>query len=157
MSTTTVDRIEKQALLPATRARVWRALTDWEEFCDWFEVDFSGPFREGARMRGQVTHPGFEHLEIDLTVEAIEPERRFAFRWHPDTIDPDKDYSKEPTTLVEFFLEDEPDGTCLRVVESGFERIPGERRAIAIESNARGWTEQLGNIRRHLLAHPDAK
>lgn len=150
MSTTTTDRIEREILLRAPRARVWRALTDSKEFGAWFRAEFAGPFQPGAAVRARITYPGYEHLQMVVLVEAMEPERRFAFRWHPNAIDPDSDYSKEPTTLVEFTLEDVEGGTRLRLVESGFDAIPIERRAEALKSNEGGWTEQMKNIEAYL-------
>jgi uncharacterized protein YndB with AHSA1/START domain len=150
MSTTVSDRIEKRAVLRATRARVWRALTDAGEFGKWFGVSLEGPFTEGATVRGRITHPGYEHLTMEVVVERMEPERYFSFRWHPGAIDPKIDYSQEPKTLVEFRLEESAEGTILTIVESGFDRIPLARRAEAFRLNDGGWTEQLRNIERHV-------
>jgi len=144
------DRIEKTALLRAPRARVWRALTDVEEFGAWFRVKLSGRFEPGARMVGRVTYPGYEHLTFEITVDRMEPERLFSWRWHPAPVEDGHDYSGEPTTLVVFELEDVSGGTQLTVVESGFERIPLARRAHAFRMNEQGWTEQLKNIERHV-------
>jgi uncharacterized protein YndB with AHSA1/START domain len=83
-------------------------------------------------------------------VERLDPERYFAYRWHPYAIDPGVDYSKEPTTLVEFRLEDAAGGTVLTLTESGFDRIPLSRRAEAFRMNDNGWSEQLKNIERHV-------
>lgn len=152
MSTTTTDRIEKQVLLRAPRSRVWRALTDYKEFGTWFRVKLEGPFAEGAWSRGQITYPGYEHIKMEVLVERIEPERYFSYRWHPCAIDPAVDYSHEPTTLVEFRLEESPQGTVLTIVESGFDRIPLERRAEAFRMNEGGWAEQARNIERHVSA-----
>src|SRR5262245_25356960 len=113
------DRIEKKILLRAPRARVWRALTDAAEFGAWFRVKLEGAFEAGQRVRGRVTYPGYEHLTFEVEVERMERERLFSFRWHPAAVDAAKDYSKEPTTLVEFRLEEAPEGTALSVVESG--------------------------------------
>ncbi len=150
MSTTTTDRIEKQVLLKATRARVWRALTDSAEFGAWFQCVFTEPFRPGVTLRGRMTYPGYEHHVIEVTVEAMEPERRFAYRWHPHAVDPAVEYASEPTTLVEFLLEDAPGGILLRVVESGFDGIPVARRAKALKGNERGWEAQMAAIERYL-------
>jgi uncharacterized protein YndB with AHSA1/START domain len=150
MTTHTTDRIEKQILLKAPRARVWRALTDSREFGAWFKAVLEGSFDEGATVKGRITHPGYEHMKLDLMIERIEPERRFSFRWHPYPIDPAKDYSAEPTTLVEFTLEEKPDGTLLTVTESGFDRIPIERRAEALKSNDGGWAGQMKAIDAYL-------
>jgi uncharacterized protein YndB with AHSA1/START domain len=150
MNMTDTDRIEKTVRLRATRARVWRAITSVEEFGTWFGVKLDGPFAEGATVRGRITHPGYEHLTMEVQVDRIEPERYFAYRWHPYAIDPDVEYSTEPTTLVEFRLEEGDGGTVLTIVESGFDRIPLARRAEAFKMNDSGWTEQMKNIERHV-------
>src|SRR5438132_185293 len=108
MSTT--DRIEKQVLVHASRSRVWRALTNSEEFGSWFRVKLEGPFVPGATTRGRITHPGYEHLTMEMAIERIEPESLFAYRWHPYAIDTKVDYSNETPTLVEFRLEEAEGG-----------------------------------------------
>jgi len=146
MATTGTDRIEKQILLHAPRSRVWRALADAKEFGAWFRVELQGAFAPGARIRGKVTYPGYEHLVFELHVDRMEPERLFSWRWHPAAIERGVDYSKEPTTLVVFTLEDHAGGTLLKVVESGFDGIPAERRAQAYRMNEGGWATQMQNI-----------
>jgi uncharacterized protein YndB with AHSA1/START domain len=147
---TVIDRIEKRVVLRAPRARVWRALTNAEEFGGWFGVKLRGMFAPGARVSGAVTHPGYEHLTFEITIERMEPERLFSWRWHPHAIDPHLDYSAEPTTLVTFELEEAPEGTVLTVVESGFDRIPLARRAEAYRGNEGGWAAQMEAIKKHV-------
>jgi uncharacterized protein YndB with AHSA1/START domain len=148
---TNSDRIEKNVTLRAPRSRVWRALTTAEEFGTWFRVKLDGAFSEGATVRGTITHPGYEHLTLEIQIVRIEPERYFSYRWHPYAIDPDVDYSTEPTTLVEFRLDEAGAGaTRLTIVESGFEGIPAARRAEAFRMNDDGWTKQTENISRHV-------
>ena len=144
------DRIQKQITLRAPRSRVWRALSDSKEFGAWFRVELQGPFAPGSRVRGKVTYPGYEHLTFELEVERMEPERLISWRWHPAAVDAGKDYSKEPTTLVVFELSDAKEGTLLKVVESGFDRLPPGRRAEAFRMNEDGWGKQMENIERHL-------
>ena len=144
------DRIEKNVVLRAPRSRVWRALANPEEFGVWFGAKLQGRFTPGARVQGPITYPGYEHLTMEITVERVEPERLFSFRWHPDAIDPAVDYSSEPTTLVEFRLEEVEGGTRLTVVESGFDRIPLARREKAFKDNDSGWAQQMKNIERHV-------
>ena len=144
------DRIEKTILLRAPRARVWRALTNAEEFGTWFRVKFERPFAEGATVRGRITYPGYEHVTMEILIERMDAERLFSYRWHPYAVRPDVDYAAEPTTLVEFHLEDATGGTLLTVVESGFDRLPSGRRAEAFRMNDGGWSEQMGNIERHV-------
>jgi len=148
------DRIERQILLEAPRGKVWRALVDAESFGDWFGVNFKGQrFVAGETARGHITYPGYEQLVCEMQVERIEPEHLFAYRWHPYAVDPSADYSQEPTTLVEFALEEHADGILLRLVESGFDRIPLARRAEAYRMNSGGWDEQMQNIRSYLATH----
>ena len=144
------DRIEKQIELKAPISRVWRALTDHREFGTWFRVKLEGPFEVGRVARGQITYPGYEHVRWEVVVEAIEPEHLFAFAWHPYAVEPTIDYSKEPTTRVEFRLEPKGEGTLLIVTESGFDAIPKERRFEAYRMNDGGWSEQMKNIRAHV-------
>ena len=144
------DRIQKTILLRAPRARVWRALTDAEEFGAWFRVKLEGGFAVGKRVQGKITYPGYEDLTMDVTVERMDDQRLFSFRWHPYAVDPEIDYSTEPTTLVEFRLEEAAEGTLLTVVESGFDRIPPGRRAEAFRTNSEGWDIQVQNIQRHV-------
>lgn len=144
------DRIEKRIELKAPVSRVWRAVTDYREFGEWFRVKFEGPFVAGEVARGKITNPGYEHLTLEATVKEIQPERLFSFTWHPYAIDPKVDYSKETPTLVEFRFEKIPSGTLLVVTESGFDKIPANRRAEALRMNDNGWAAQLKNIERHV-------
>src|SRR5207244_4347998 len=125
---TTTDRIEKQIILKAPVARVWRALTDATEFGAWFGFRTEGKFAPDPCVKGRTTCAGHEHLTVEIAIERMEPERLFAYRWHPYAIDPKVDYSAEPTTLVEFRLERVKEGTRLTVVESGFDKLPAARR-----------------------------
>ncbi len=163
MSVVVTDRIEKTILLRAPRTRVWRALTDAEEFGTWFGMKFDGPFTPGALRRGvivpttvdaEVARAHQEHagLPFEITIDRIEPERLFAFRWHPFAIERGVDYSGEPTTLIEFVLEADANGTRLTVTESGFDQIPLARRAKAFTANEQGWAMVVGLIEKY-LAH----
>ena len=148
---TSTDRIERKILLKAPRSRVWRALSNAEEFGDWFGVALKGKtFAAGQRVQGQVTYPGYEHIVFDMLIERMEPERLLSWRWHPYPADPSVDYSKEPTTLVVFELEEVEGGTLLTVVESGFDNIPPSRRLEAFRMNSDGWDEQMKNIEKHV-------
>ena len=144
------DRIEKHAVLRAPRERVWRALTTAGEFGTWFGVKFDSDFRPGASIRGKLTIPRYADLTLEIRVERIEPQHHFSYRWHPYAVDPAKDYSTEPMTLVEFTLEETDGGTALTIVESGFDRLPLERRAEAFRMNDGGWVGQIKNLERYV-------
>jgi uncharacterized protein YndB with AHSA1/START domain len=155
------DRIEKQVLLRAPLDRVWRAISDSQEFGRWFGVRVDGPFVAGTSVTATITGTTVDdevaemqrpHAGANATwqIVAVEPRRRFAYRWHPFAVDPDVDYDAEPTTLVEFTLSDTPDGVQLRIVESGFDAIPEARRADAFEANSGGWAKQTELVRKYL-------
>ena len=150
------DKIEKTVVLRAPRSRVWLALSNPDEFGRWFGARLAGAFTPGARLTGRMTTPGHEHLIFELVVDRVEPERVLAYRWHPYAVEPGVDYSREPTTLVEFRLADVANGTELTVVESGFDQIPLDRRAEAFRMNDQGWAEQVRNLERYVTALPDA-
>ena len=123
-------------------------------------------YKQGKRIawkasarRGQLLVRDFEREERDIvwvileaTVVSLEPERLFSFTWHPYAIDPAVDYFAEPTTLVEFRLEKIAAGTRLRVTESGFDKIPAARRALALRMNDGGWAHQVKSIERYVAA-----
>lgn len=142
------DRIEKQILLRAPRSRVWRALVDKTEFGTWFKVAFPpGEFRPGETVSGKITYPGYEHLDMDVDVVEVVPESKLSYRWLPGI-----DGSHGIQTLVTFTLEEAPGGTLLKLVESGFEQLPADRRDGIFKENDGGWTEQMKNIERHVTA-----
>lgn len=149
---TDTDRIERSIEIKAPRARVWRALADTAEFGSWFGVKLEQQaFVAGQPVRGQITHPGYEHLRFEARVERVEPEQRLSFYWHPYAIDPEADYTQETPTLVTFTLADGPEnGTRLTVVESGFDQLPPQRRDEAFRMNGQGWDAQAINIARHV-------
>ena len=143
-------QIERQVEIAAPVSRVWRALTDYRQFGEWFLVKMDGPFVAGKPIGGQITHPGYEHLRMEIVIKAIEPETLFSYTWHPYALDPKLDYSQETPTLVEFRLEAIAGGTLLKVTESGFDKIPSARRAEAFRMNDNGWGQQMTNIRTYV-------
>jgi uncharacterized protein YndB with AHSA1/START domain len=124
-------------------------------------VKFNDPFKAGTRIVGAIApttvdagvaemQKRYEGMAFDITIDRIEPPTLLSFRWHPFGVDPKIDYSKEPTTLVEFVLREVPDGVLLTVTESGFDRVPLERRATAYKANEGGWTAQMMLIEKYL-------
>jgi uncharacterized protein YndB with AHSA1/START domain len=144
------NRIEKHVDLKSPPSRVWKALTDHQEFGQWFGVKLDGPFVVGKTVPGKLTYPGFEHMQWAVDVKKMEKERVFSFTWHPYAIDVNVDYSKETPTLVEFTLEAKGTGTHLVVTESGFEKIPANRRLEAFRMDQEGWIEQMENIAKYV-------
>jgi uncharacterized protein YndB with AHSA1/START domain len=152
MNTTTTDRIQKDIVIAASRSQVWQAISNANEFGEWFKVDLSGAaFEPGKAVSGKMTYPGYEGKPFEITVERIEPERLFSFRWHPYGIDSNHDYSDEPMTLIEFVLDEVDGGTRLTVTESGFDNVPLARRAEAFRMNSEGWEIQLQNVKAYVI------
>ena len=160
--TSDTDRIQKRVLLRAAHSRVWRAISDAKEFGSWFGMKVDGAFEANRTVKCAITpttvdpesaksQKPYEGERFELYIEKIEPERLFSFRWHPFAIERDVDYSSEPTTLVTFELEPADGGVMLTVTESGFDRIPLERRAKAFAANEGGWTAQMQLIEKYLV------
>jgi uncharacterized protein YndB with AHSA1/START domain len=148
------NQIEKRIEIASPVSRVWRALTDSRQFGEWFLVKMDGPFVAGQPAAGQITHPGYEHVRMEIVVKAIEPETLFAFTWHPYAVDPKVDYSQEESTLIEFRLQPTAGGTLLTVTETGFDKIPAARRAEALLRNDSGWAQQMKNIQVYVSKTP---
>lgn len=153
-ATTSTDRIEKEIVLDAPLSRVWRAITDYRDFNSWFGVALTTPFAVGEKTSGKITIKGYDHMTMEVWVEKVEPQHFFSFRWHPSATDPKVDYSKDPTTLVAFSLEEVEDGTKLTIVETGFDALPEWRRAAAFKSNDGGWASQTKRIAEFIRANP---
>ncbi|HEY4038494.1 MAG TPA: SRPBCC family protein [Burkholderiaceae bacterium] len=159
--TEATDRIEKKILLRAPCERVWRAISDAQQFGHWFGVEFDGAFVAGARLTGRIAptkvdaeiarlQQPYSGKPFEVVIDRVEPMRLFSFRWHPFAIDPAIDYSKEAATLVVFELQEVTGGTLLTITESGFDRIPLERRARAFAANDQGWQAQTKLIEKYL-------
>jgi uncharacterized protein YndB with AHSA1/START domain len=167
----TTDKIERRVTLRAPVSRVWRAIADSKEFGRWFGFELQGAFEVGKTISGTFSENLDEAAIIELqkragvrpskvklppqnsvfcTVERIEPERYFSFRWIPYGIDAEIDPKNEPTTLVEFRLEKVAEGTLLTIVESGFDRVPAHRRERAFRMNEGGWAAQAQNLEKYV-------
>ena len=146
MSQSDQDRIEKVVDLAAPVSRVWRALTDHEEFGQWFRVRLNGPFEVGKTTTGNVTYPGHEHMRWESVTEQMEPERLFAFSWPPSAIDPDTSYDDDAKVVVEFRLQPSENGTRLTITETGFRQFPESKRLEVLRSNQQGWDLQAENV-----------
>ncbi len=153
------DRIEKSAVLHAPLDRVWRAISDSAEFGIWFGMTLDGPFVADTTVTGVMTATAVDDevaeqqrphagASFPLHVVAVEPQRRFAFRWNPL---PQPEFAAL-TTLVEFTLTGTEDGVLLEIVESGFDGLPESHRAAVFTDNSGGWATQLTLIARYVTA-----
>ena len=146
MDVVVTDRIEKQIQLRTPELRVWEVVSSASQFGEWFMIKLDGEFVEGSMISGTLTYPGYEHLTVEMYVVTKQAESLFSYRWRPYAIEPNVDYSAEPMTLVEFRLDDVDGGVLLTITESGFDQIPGERRAKAFRMDDAGWSEQIRSI-----------
>lgn len=154
MSEEVPDQIKKSIVIKAPVARVWRALTDHEEFGQWFLVKLDQPFVAGGISTGEMTYPGCEGLKWEAMIDRVEPETLFSFRWQPDSHMDLGENPEEVWTTITFRLEPAPEGCLLTVTEAGFSKLPPHRRFNAFRDNDEGWGIQTGNIARYAVENP---
>jgi uncharacterized protein YndB with AHSA1/START domain len=139
-----MDRIERDVLIAAPAERVWAVLTEPEHIAGWFGDTASGDPHEG----GELVLGWKEYGDSTVIVERYQPHSEFAFRWATEAgLRP----APGNSTLVEFTLTPEGDGTRLRVVESGFESLDmtAERQTKHAEDNTDGWRIELGELKEY--------
>ncbi len=138
-----VDEIRREIVIDAPIERVWEALTSAEQMSQWFGDSAEIDLRPGGRARIGWTE--FDAM-TDCIVEVVDRPTRFSFRW-----DALKDTPLEvASTLVEFTLVPEGDGTRLTLLESGFADLPDEAYQARIDENSAGWDAELEDLRRYL-------
>ena len=140
------DKSEKVVDIQAPVSRVWQAITDHEQFGEWFFVRLDQPFEVGKVTTGQVTYPGHEDMKWTSTTEVLEHESLFVFSWPPGDMDPDTEYGEDAKVFVEFKFEATDQGTRLTITESGFLQFPEPKRLEILRGNTEGWNIQAENI-----------
>lgn len=148
------DKIIKTLDIKAPVSRVWQAITDYQQFGEWFKVKLNEPFAPGSRSTGVTTYLGYEGHPWLATIEFVEPETRFSMYWHHEHVLADLPYEQQPVTRVEFRLEAIAGGTRLTITESGFSKLPEQYRVSQIRSNSEGWNIQAVNIADYVWQHP---
>jgi uncharacterized protein YndB with AHSA1/START domain len=136
-----MDEIEREVFIAAPVERVWEIVTDARHVAGWFSETAEVDLRVGGRM----VLAWKEYGTFLCVVERVEPPRLFAFR---GAYEPDVEPAPGNSTLVEFTLRPEADGTRLRVVESGFASLdlPEEERRRRREDNIDGWRQEFGEL-----------
>jgi len=144
------DKIEKSIEIHVPKSRVWQAISNYKQFGEWFQVALDQPFEEGKPSTGKMTHPGVEGEAWIADVVSVKPETYLSMTWN--LYDPDSELlsGETPTTLVEFILEDTPNGTKLTIVESGFAAIADPLGVDAMRRNTEGWKYQINNIMNYI-------
>jgi uncharacterized protein YndB with AHSA1/START domain len=155
------QEIRKEIVLKAPLDKVWAAISNADEFGQWFGVRFDGPFKAGETLKGVIVpttvsdevaamQKPYEGTPFEIVVGEITPPTRFSFYWHPYGVEKDYDYSQEPMTLCTFSLSEVAGSVQLVITETGFENIPLERRAKAFTANDGGWAAQTRLIEAYL-------
>ena len=141
-----LDQIERETVIEAPVERVWELITEPEHVGRWFgdagaEIDL----RPGGAMVLRWTEYGTSRGRV----VAVEPRTRFSYRWAPFKDPGGEEPIEGNSTLVEFTLQADSDGTRLRVVESGFASLATseEQRTKNAEGNARGWEHETDELR----------
>ncbi|MFD5895579.1 SRPBCC domain-containing protein [Streptomyces sp. NPDC060366] len=137
------DRIERETLIAAPLERVW-SLVAQPGFWVADKANLPGTVaKEGESMVAKNS----EYGDFPVRVEKVEPPTYLAYRWA--SAFPGEELREDNSTLVEFTLAPEGDGTRLRVVESGFAALSGseELRGRAVKDNTVGWPQELGELK----------
>jgi uncharacterized protein YndB with AHSA1/START domain len=141
------ERIERDVLIAAPVERVWELITRAEHLGRWFgdagaEIDL--------RPGGAMSLRWHDHATVHGRVEAVAPPHRFVYRWVL-TGDPEAEPTPANSTLTEFTLTAEHDGTRVTVVESGFAGLDAAaaERAALLASHTSGWVIELGHLADH--------
>lgn len=131
--------IEREILIAAAPEKVWPLVAE-PGFWATDDETVRGTLAEEGRTL-VVTHS--EHGDFPIRVEKVDPPHYLAYRWV--SAFPGEELREENSTLVEFTLTPEGDGTRLRVVESGFTELPTSdaNRRNVVEDHTAGWEQCL--------------
>ena len=145
MITTMQDTIEREITVRAPKERVFKAITDPKQMVAWFPDAVEGTIEAGERP----TLDFGDGFKVQIYVLAVDPHDYFAYNWVPCNCAADAvlgDVLAEPHTLVEFRLQETPDGTIVRVKESGFASLPPESAEKLFGGNSEGWEYMMGRL-----------
>jgi uncharacterized protein YndB with AHSA1/START domain len=142
----TPDPITQQITIKASPQRVWAALTDSQQFGQWFGARIDGTFASGETVQAEMTMEGVEGLAFGMRISAMNAPQHFAFFWPAYDFAAKRDRSDLPWTKVEFHLEPSPTGTTVTVTESGFDALGGAFGARVRAENNDGWAVQLQRL-----------
>jgi uncharacterized protein YndB with AHSA1/START domain len=150
MNTAMQDIIEREIVVRATKERVYSAITDPAQIVMWFPDGIEGKLEKGER-------PIFDFGEYgknQIYVVAADPHDYFAYRWVSGSrLGPEGfvgDPLTEPHTLVEFRLSETPEGTIVKLKESGFASLPAEIYELSFTDNTSGWAYMFDRLEKYL-------
>lgn len=135
-------QITRETTITAPIERVWATLTEPGHLAAWWS---SGGAEVDLRPGGAIVFRWLEHGTFHARITALEPPRRFAFRW---ALLPDEAPSDDNATDVTFTLTPDGEGTRLSIVETGFTRLRGSdaNREEHLANNQQGWTGTLSAL-----------
>jgi uncharacterized protein YndB with AHSA1/START domain len=142
----TLEPITRQIDIQASPERVWSALTDSQQFGQWFGARISGRFSPGETVQAEMTMEGVEGLAFGMRIAALDAPQRFVFFWPAYDFAEKRDRSDLPWTQVEFQLKPSPTGTLVTVTESGFAALGGAFGARVRAENEDGWAMQCQRL-----------
>ncbi|MBL8066174.1 MAG: SRPBCC domain-containing protein [Chthonomonadaceae bacterium] len=138
---TITDAIERTLELAAPQAKVWDAIATAKGICSWFCQRVIGDWSPG-----QTVEMAWGEDRVKAKVVASEPMTRFAYRWVPGCANDGLPYEEANTTEVEFTLTPTASGTRLRLVESGFSKLPASHIERCFRDNDQGWDDELPKL-----------
>jgi len=141
------DSIVKVIIVKAPKKRVYNAIADPKQITKWFP----DAVEDGSLEAGQRPFLRFGDFKTRIYVEAANPFDYFAYRWVPGGVAVLGDVLKESNTLVEFFIDETPEGTKVTLKESGFASLPADRAKVAREMMDGGWTGMMERLEKELL------
>ena len=144
------DKIEREVLVAAPRQRVWEIITQAEHVGTWFGDSAEVDLRPG----GAIVLRWDKYGTMYGTIEKVDEPNYFSYRWNPGILD--EKPASDASTLVEFTLTAQGEQTRVRVVESGFSRLPRNEseRAEQFKDNTDGWTIQLRDLQQYVEQPP---
>ncbi|MEU9604590.1 SRPBCC family protein [Streptomyces sp. NPDC048057] len=140
------DRIEKEITIAASPERVWAVLTEPKHVGNWFGQGEPTPV--DLRPGGTMLLDHGEYGTFPTTIVEVDPPHRFVYRWA--AAHPGEQAVEGNSTLVEFTLVPDGEGTHLTVVETGFTTldVPADSvETASYESHEGGWAGQVVNIK----------
>jgi uncharacterized protein YndB with AHSA1/START domain len=141
------DRIEKEVVIAAPVERVWAVLTEPDLVSAWFSE--ASPARVDLRPGGIMSLDHGVAGNFPARIERVEPPRFLSYRWA--SAYPGEETTDSNSTLVEFTLQPEGEGTRLRLAESGFATLvipPGREQFSSHDSHTAGWAGKLAELAR---------
>lgn len=140
------DIIKREIVIHASKEQVYAAIADPEKVIMWFPETLEGEYKLGERPIF-----GFgDHGRNQVYIVDARPYDYFAYRWLPGANNFIGDVLTIANTLVEFNIEQEPDGSCkVTLTESGFSGLPGDIMEDAFNQNSGGWDFMLDRLSKY--------